>query len=408
MRILQISHNLHVTGGSDAVFFATSELLKRNGHQVVPFCIENEKNHDSTWARYFPKGADTRSKPAFDTLRYFYNMEAQRKLAQLIQDHGPFDAAHLHIYHGKHTPAILPVLRRRRIPVIHTLHEYKLACPVYTMQRGGAPCDLCISGSTANAIKHRCKDGSLARSAIMFAEFHAARLLGDLRNVDRFLCVSGFQRRVMEKAGLPRKKLRVLHNFVEEQPDSAPPTADAPLLYFGRIEKLKGLPTLLAAARDSGRKLVIAGQGAWQNPMYEALKSLPDVQYLGFKSGPDLARLIRQAKAVIVPSEWYENCPMSVLEAKAWGRPVVGARIGGIPELVREGRDGFLFEPGNADDLNRALGKLDQAAPQRLSQNARLDIANRFSASAHLDALLGHYLDVQPQPKLRPLMQASA
>jgi len=408
MNILEISHNYHVAGGSDAVFFATTKLLRQNGHHVVPFCIDSPKNRQTHWARYFPRGANTGAKPVRDTLRYFHNAEAARNLARLIQDHGPFDVAHLHIYHGKQTPAILPVLRRFGIRIVHTLHEYKLACPTYTMQRNGAPCDLCVSHGSVNALKHRCKDGSLAQSAVMVAEYHAARIRGDVRMVDRFLCVSGFQRQVMEKAGLPRQKLRVLHNFVEEQPDIGPPQPDAPLLYFGRIEKLKGLGTLLSAMRHTDRKLVIAGHGGWQQQMQAQISDMPNVTYAGFQSGAALEQLIKTARAVIVPSEWYENCPMSVLEAKAFGRPVIGARIGGIPELIRDGRDGFLFEPGNADDLGAALAKLNSGSGDIMYRNARLDIANRFSAHRHLGALTGHFAEIQTRPSLRPLAEAPA
>ena len=138
MRILQISHNYHIVGGSDAVFFATCDLLTNAGHEVIPFCI---KNPASKWARYFPRAADTCAAPVSDALRYFFNAEARDKLRQILDQAGPVDVAHLHIYHGKHTPAILPVLRERGIPIVQSLHEYKLACPVYTMQRDGKPCD---------------------------------------------------------------------------------------------------------------------------------------------------------------------------------------------------------------------------------------------------------------------------
>ena len=408
MKILQVSHNYHITGGSDAVFFATSDLLARNGHQVVPFCIDSPANRQTNFSRYFPRGADTKRKSFRDSWRYFHNGEAQRKLYRLIRDHGPFDAAHLHIYHGKQTPAILPILRHMGIPILHTLHEYKLACPVYTMQRDGAPCDLCISSGTSNALKHKCKGNSLLQSAAMLAEFHASRLMGDVRSIDRFLCVSGFQRKVMRKAGLPVEKLRVLHNFVEPQPEIGPAEPDAPLLYFGRLEKLKGVETLLRAVGQTGHRLVIAGDGAWKSPMLTQIAAIPNVSYVGFQSGQALKDLIGSARAVVVPSEWYENCPMSVLEAKALGVPVIGARIGGIPELVRDGRDGYLFEPGNVVDLCKAINALDAHPAEHFYHNARLDVANRFSADSHLDALLGHYSDVQPRPKMGAILEARA
>lgn len=358
--------------------------------------MANHANRPSQWSRYFPRGADTGTAPVRDTLRYFFNAEARDKLRQLLDHAGHVDVAHLHIYHGKQTPAILPVLRERGIPIVQSLHEYKLACPVYTMQRDGKPCDLCVRGSVLNCVRHRCKDASLARSAVMAAERVTSRILGDVRLVDRFFCVSDFQRQIMARAGIPKDKLHTLHNFVDTDATAAAPGHDGYLLYFGRIETLKGVATLLQAVTHSGHQLRGAGDGAWRAQMQSLIAGLANVTYLGFQQGEALRRLVGRAKAVIVPSEWNENCPMSVLEAKALGRPVIGARIGGIPELVRDGRDGFLFEAGDAADLARALAALDQADHARLSRNARKDAKARFSHKVYLATLFQHYQDIQP------------
>ncbi len=398
MRVLQISHNHHITGGSDAVYFATSKLLQEAGHDVIPFCIASDQNAPTPWDRYFPAGADSKKAPFRDGLRYFFNAEARTNLIRLLDDVGPVDVAHLHIYHGKQTPAILPVLRARGIPVVHTLHEYKMACPVYTLQRNGTPCDLCVQGSALNCLRHRCKDGSMLRSAVMTAEMAVSRALGDVRLVDRFICVSNFQHQIMERAGIPARKLSTLHNFVDT---SGPPPAmghDGYLFYFGRIEKLKGLPTLIDAARHSGQRLLIAGDGAWREEMQKRIAGLANIEYLGFQSGRALTHLIARSKAVVVPSEWYENCPMSVLEAKALGRPVIGARIGGIPELVRDNIDGFLFAPGDPADLMRKFQTLERANHDNLSKFARKDAQTRFSKTTHQRTLLDHYQSLLSSP----------
>lgn len=395
MKILQISHRHHIAGGSDAVFFATTRLLEAAGHDVIPFCVSDPRNLPSPVSSYFPEAADTRCKPVAQTLRYIWNADARDRLRHLIADHGPFDVAHLHIYHGKHTPAILGVLVAAGIPILHSLHEYKLACPVYTLQRGQTPCQSCVTGSTLNALRHRCKDGSLARSAVMWAEFHTARALGDVKRIDRFLCVSDFLNAVMARAGLPAKKLHRLHNFVE--PAAKPGPGDGGLLYFGRIEELKGLPTLVDAIAGTGQRLTIAGDGSWAGALRRRVADCPEINFVGFKSGSALTRLIRHAAAVVVPSEWYENCPMSLLEAKAQGVPVIGARIGGIPELIKNGQDGFLYTPGDRNDLVRALVAFRRADRSRLASAALDDVRARFSPEVHLRALLRHYADVQPR-----------
>jgi len=397
MRMLQVSHNHHIVGGSDRMFFETSALLEKAGHEVIPFCLNSSFDQPSKWSGFFPRGADTANPSLRDTMRYFYNFDARICLDRLLEVAGSIDVAHLHIYHGKLTPSILPVLKSRGIPIVQTLHEYKMACPVYTMLRHGRNCDACVEGSNLNSIRHRCKDKSVVKSAIMAAEMKLSRMLGDVNLVDRFICVSEFQRDIMIRAGLPEKKLVTLHNFVRSSSEVQCGDTDDYFLFFGRIETLKGLPTLLDAVAQSRQRLLIVGDGSWKPEMLKRVHSQPNVDYMGFKDGVELATLIARAKAVVVPSEWYENCPMSILEAKAMGRPVIAANIGGIPELVRDGVDGFLFRSGDPVDLCKALDRFKMASHQNLSQNALLDVAQRFSSDVHLTALLGIYKSVSPE-----------
>lgn len=390
MNILHISHRYHVAGGSDAVFFATTDLLDQAGHRVVPFCIDDPANLPSEFSPWFAKAAGTRNIRLREAPRYFWNRDAARKLAHLINENGPFDVAHLHIYHGKHTPSILGVLRRHGIPTVHSLHEYKLACPVYTMERSGKPCDACLDGTGLKPLRFRCKSASALASAVMLAEFHVARALGDRRLIDRFICVSEFQRGVMERAGIAADKLCTLHNFVDITDPGNDPPGDY-FLYFGRIEKLKGVPTLLRAAAQTGCNLVVAGDGSWSDELSRQAQSHPNIRLSGFQDRAGIAKLLRGARAVIVPSEWYENCPMSVLEAKAQGRAVIGARIGGIPELVRDNLDGLLFEPGQVDQLTSAINAMTPKRAREMGMRAREDALKRFSPGTHLARLTAQY-----------------
>ncbi len=399
MRILQISHRHHIAGGSDAVFFATCDLLRSAGHQVIPFCMSDPANQPTHWSEHFPEGADTSAPVWSDALRYFYNRDAREKLDRLLAGAGPVDVAHLHIYHGKQTPAILPVLRRHGIPVVQTLHEYKLACPVYTLERNGQPCELCVTGSALNALRHRCKDGSVLRSLVMLSEMATSRLLGDIRLVDRFICVSDFQRHIMKRAGVPARKLLTLHNFLDLSGARPAPDHGGYYLYFGRIEALKGISTLIDAFADGTRRLVVAGTGSLAAEVENRAAQSRHIDYRGFLSGRPLAELIAKAKAVIVPSQWYENCPMSILEAKAHGRPVIAAEIGGIPELVQSGQDGFLFEPGNVASLVSALDRFEGSDHAAMAAAARTDAEQRFSAAGHLEKLLELYTSLSPSPQ---------
>lgn len=392
-RVLQVNNHHRIIGGSDSVYFNTSELLRAQGSEVINFAAASEHDVPSPYSGYFPQGLDTKKLSLTDIGKYMRNADAAKAIDRLIRTVGPFDVAHLHIYYGRLTAAILPKLRRHGIPIVQTIHEYKLVCPVYTMERNGAVCEKCVQGNRLNAIRNRCKEGSLAKSIAVLAEFWASRLQGDVRFMDRIICVSDFQRGLMLRAGIPASKLVTLHNFVDPtlfKPVASEKKGDY-FLYFGRIEALKGLPTLIRAAEKTGIALKVAGVGGWSQNMMRRIGGNSRVEALGYVGGQTLRDLISHAKAVVVPSEWYENCPMTVLEAKAAGTPVIGARIGGIPELIRDGVDGTLFEPGNVDDLSRAINDVCNGDLIGMAHAACEDVNARFSKEFHLERLIEIY-----------------
>ncbi|MEM7722602.1 MAG: glycosyltransferase [Pseudomonadota bacterium] len=394
MRVLHINNVHHVRGGSDVVYFKTGDLLTAAGHDCTYFASAHPANRAAATASYFPKAVENAQPRRTEAHRFLFNASARAALTRLIAEQGPFDIAHLHIYHGRLTAAILEPLRRAGIPVVQTLHEYKPACPVYTMERDGQVCEACLVHGPTQVLRHRCKDGSLDRSLAMLAEYWAARLLGDRRGIDRFICVSAFQRDIMRRAGLPEQKLRLLHNFVAPAPPMPQETADPQrpyLLYAGRIDRLKGVPMLIEAVKRTGDRLVLAGDGPWSTQMAEAITDYPAISAMGFLQPDALQTLVAGARAVVVPSVWYENCPLSVLEAKALGVPVIAARIGGVPELVRDGVDGLLFRAGDVADLQRALAVFATSDRDTMSAAAKDDATARFAPDVHLPRLLSIY-----------------
>ncbi len=396
MDVLQINNNHRIVGGSDTVYFNTGALLEAHGHNVSWFAGAHEKNQPCADERFFPAAADLSTRRPAELPKYFFNSAARRNMAALLDEKGAMDIAHAHIYYGLVTSSILKPLKARGVKFVQSLHEYKLACPVYTFERGGAICEDCVGGSTFQCVSNRCKDGSLVNSAIAWAEFQVSRWLGDVSLVDQFICVSGFQAGILARAGVPADKLTTLHNFVDPArlaPQQSGTRGDY-LLYFGRIEELKGVATLTDAVAKTKTPLKVAGTGAWSETFKTRIADMDHVDYLGFVSGEPLRELVAGARAVVVPSEWYENCPMTVLEAKAVGTPVIGAAIGGIPELVRDGVDGFLFEAGNADSLAEALAKLEAADIDAFSAAAAQDVRERFSPDAHFAKLMTIYEQV--------------
>lgn len=391
MKILNIGHNYYVSGGSDRVLIETEKLLMEYGHEVIPFCAKSFKNEKNKYDIFFPKAIDLKNFSVKDIPSFFYNFDAKVKLEDLINYcGGNISIAHLHIYYGKLTPSILGVLKKNKIAVIQSLHEYKLACPVYTMENKSQVCHKCITGSRINCVLNKCKDDSYIKSAVMAFESFTSNLLGDKNKVDLFLSVSNFHRDIMIQAGIPSDKIKVLHNFVDTEMYSAKSSHDDYFLYFGRIEKLKGINTLIKAFSNSKHKLIIAGDGNYREQLKNSIHNLPNVEFVGFKSGDELNSLISLSKGVIVPSEWYENCPMNILEAKSMSRPVIGTKIGGIPELINHGKDGYLFECYDHLALESYLDLVDENF-LKLSKNARADIELRFSKQAYYKKLMSYY-----------------
>lgn len=391
MKCLQVNSFHHVRGGSDQVYFKTSDLLRSRGNTVANFAARDDKDDPHPDARFYP-AAQVGDRRLRDLPNYIYSSVAKTKVQEFLTHHGRFDVAHLHIYYGRLTTSILNPLRENCGAVVQTLHEYKLACPIYTMERDGKPCEVCVTDGPFNAVRYKCKNGSRAASAAMYAEFRISRALGDVSKIDKMICVSDFQRSVLERAGIPEAKLVTLHNFVDTADirTAKPAEKKSYFLYFGRIEKLKGIKTLVAAAKSCGAEVVIAGDGQWVGDLTAQIDGT-NIRYVGFQQGEALATLVREARAVVVPSEWYENCPMSVLEAKAAGTPVIGARIGGIPELIQDGIDGMLFPAGDVSALAQAMEKVANSDIIDWGQAARRDVETRFSADQHYDRLLGIY-----------------
>lgn len=391
MKILNVGHNYHVAGGSDRVLIETGELLTDNGHTVIPFCAQNEKNLDSAYSRFFPRSIDFNKINIRSLLSFFYNFEAKSFLISLLKSQdSSIDIAHLHIYYGKLTTSVLHALKKHDVPIVQSLHEYKLACPIYTMELNGNVCEKCINGNKIHCVLNKCKNSSYLQSTVMATESYISRVLGDIRNIDLFLSVSEFHKTVMLKAGIPSEKLKVLHNFVDTDKYKAEHTHENYFLYFGRIEKLKGMDTLISAFEKTSHKLKIVGEGAYLPEVLKRISTIQNIEYEGFKQGKELINYISNATAVIVPSEWYENCPMNVLEAKALGRPVIGSDIGGIPELIRNNIDGYVFEPGNVIKLSECIDNVTKQFTE-MSILAREDAVSRFSKVAYLEKLLAFY-----------------
>ena len=284
-----------------------------------------------------------------------------------------------------------------------SLHDYKLICPVYTLYRSGKPCESCLYGKYYHCLLRRCNRGSHLHSLLNVAEMYLHHgILKIYRNVDAFIAPSRFLHRKVEKAGLDRPVV-YLPNFVSL--DSFSPRydwEDDSILYFGRLTPEKGLYTLLNAVEGLDLRLRIIGDGPQRDELekHTRARHMSNVEFTGRLEMEQLRESIRRARFVVLPSEWYENCPRAITEAYASGKPVIGARIGGIPEMIVEQETGLTHRPGDAQDLREKIQYLwyNPALISRMGRNAREFAEESFSPEAHYRRLTEVYREASGDP----------
>jgi len=398
-RLLSINNYYYRRGGSETVFFEHNRLLENAGWSVVPFSASRAQNQPTEWSSYFVDGLDrpTRSPVSkfYRAVRAIYSVEAARRVRRLIAASRP-DVAHAHnIYHHL-SPSILVELRRQRIPTVLTLHDLKLACPAYKMYSQGAVCESCRGGALRNVVKKRCIKNSVGMSALVWVEstVHKALRLYE-STVSQFVVPSRFLLTKFADWGLDTSRFAYVPNSVDVDamvPQGQPGNA---FVYLGRLVPEKGVATLIRAAARARTPLRIVGTGSEEISLRQLAAQLGgDVEFTGHLSGAALRAAISSARAVVIPSEWFENAPISVMEASALARPVIGADIGGIPELIRPEETGFIFSSGNVDALADILAHVAQLPAPKLIQIGRAGrewMRAEFSPAAYRDRMLSLY-----------------
>jgi glycosyltransferase involved in cell wall biosynthesis len=380
-------HDVGRAGGVGRYIVQEAEDLTAMGWEVIPFAIADENARPSKWDKYFPKAHDY-SSPRFDltaATSLVWNFEAAKKLDALIKESKP-DVAHIHnIYHHL-SPSILTVLKKHNIPVVQTLHDWRLLCPAIHMLQNNRICEKCKGGKYHHAITGKCVKGSLPASILAVTEtkLHTSKKM--YRNtVSKFLCPSQFLKDKHIEWGWPADKLLHLPNFVDLNQWPENDNRKDYYLFVGRLSHEKGLKTLLEAHAmwNDGLELRIAGDG----PQADELKNLAtnNVTFLGHIPLEQVKEEITSAQFTVIPSQWYENGPFSIIESLAAGTPVVGTDLGGIPEHLDE-KCGILFESGNKNSLLTALQKAST-----LGIDARTSARNRaktlFDRKKHMQKL---------------------
>jgi len=413
VRIL-LAHKYFFRGGGTATYlFALIEELERRGHQWVPFTVDYEQTEVNSYKEYFVSsplgGNETHYKDMnFSPLamlkllgRATYSFEARSKALKLIDTANP-DIAYIHNVYNYISPSIIHACRKRNLPTVMRVPDYNLMCAELHFLHDGQRCTECLEHGYKRALHYRCLKGSLAATAARVASMYIHKWLHIYDNVDLFITPSAFMRDMMMRAGYDADKIVHIPSFYPGQVDTDyQPTKDDYILYFGRLAPEKGIDTLIQAMSmvNGEVSLVIAGSDVdGTRAQLERLASdlkLENIEFAGFQDQNALGELIDGCLFTVVPSRWYDNCPMATIEAFAHKKAVVGSNIGGIPEQIADGC-GLLFEPDNAEDLAEKMQLLlDRPELRRqMGRAAGERVATDYAPEVHCERLLTLLEDV--------------
>ena len=385
------------------MFFEEMRLFAELGWQTAAFAMKHPNNDQSEWDQYFIEEVEfgreySAWQKAVRAGRVIFSLEARQKLRQLLSNFRP-DVAHAHNVYHHISPSIFGALKDEGIPTVLTLHDLKLACPAYKMFTHDGICERCKGQRLHEVVIHRCIRESRSLSALIFVESVLHRLIGAYsKNVDRLIVPSRFYLNKFCEWGWNKSAFSYVPNFVDLDAFSVQSDVGNAFVFFGRLSAEKGLATLIRAAAKAGVPLRIVGTG----PEEAALRRLStelnaNVELMGYRSGKDLQAIVGVARAVVLPSEWYENAPMSVMEAYAMGKPVIGAAIGGIPELIAENQTGATFASGSVESLAGALATFAETSDVKLKEmgmTGREWMERDFSPTRHRERLIELYSEL--------------
>lgn len=374
MKILMINKFLYPNGGSETYIFKLGDYLKSQGHDVQYFGMEHEGRCVGNNVEAYTSDMDFHGGSKLSKLTYplkiIYSSEARKQIRKVLEDFKP-DVCHLNNFTYQITPSVILEIKKwnSKCKIVFTAHDYNLVCPNHMLNNPNTHqnCEKCLGGHYINCAKNKCIHSSYAKSLIGTLEAMFWNKKGTYKYIDKVICCSEFMKTKMDTNPVFKDKTVALHNFIDKVEWKDTEKKDY-ILYFGRFSEEKGIGTLIDVCKElKDVKFIFAGTG----PLENEIKNIQNIKNVGFQTGDSLEKLIREAKFSIYPSEWYENCPFSVMESQMYGTPVLGANIGGIPELIQFGKTGELFESGNKADLKNKIIQLNETNIQEYVDNCK-------------------------------------
>lgn len=407
MKILQVNKFFYPRAGTETYMFGLAERLRDRGHEVAFFSMKDSRNRPCSEDSFFVDPIDYFDSGRWNKVRFgakvIYSREAEKKLDRLLEAAKP-DIVHLHNFHHQLSPSILRPIRKRGIPTVMTVHDLKIVCPNYLMLAGDGVCERCKRHRYYHCFLQACVKGSRLGSLVNTIEMTVHWLLRSHRVIDRFLTPSAFYRNKLVEWGIPAEKVLHVPNPVDaEQYVPAHGPGDY-ILFAGRIAEEKGIFTLLRALKEAPMvPCRIAGTGPEEGAAHRLARDLDlkNAEFLGFVPQPQLMHVMGASRALVLPSEWYENGPMAGLESLALARPVVASTIGGIPEMVHAGVTGLLFPPGDAAELASCLRRVmeDPDEARRMGAAGRNLVETSYTPGQNTERVLAVYEELKGRNK---------
>lgn len=405
MRILLVNYRYFISGGPEKYMFNIKKMLEDNGHEVIPFSIHSDKNVETEYSKYFVEPIGSRSAVYFDEVkktpksiwqmlsRSVYSVEVERAIQKEIKDVKP-DLVYIIHFVNKLSPSVIIGAKKLGAPVVLRLSDYFLLCPRFDFMYEKKICEDCVTCGYHSCIKKRCVKGSLFASAVRVFSMKVHKMFNIYKDVDAFITPSMFLKEKLIANGFDESKIICIPTFTASKSAVGEPKVGTYGLYFGRITEEKGVETVVKAYETMPDRCVkIMGDDTTEEAVrlkkYVQERHMSNVEFLGFKSGEELEDVIKGARFTLIPSIWYDNLPNTALESFQYSKPVIASNIGSLPELVLNGVNGYLFGPGNAQELCEKIAFLDDnAIVEKMGAASRARLEERFAPQTHYNSLM--------------------
>jgi len=398
MKILLVNKFHYLKGGSEKYYFDLAKLLQEHGHEVAFFSMQDEKNIKTNCKEYFVENSDMNSKNPLKALDIIYSRKNKKVMEKALDEFKP-DIVHLNNFQRQLSASIIKPIKKRNIPIVFTAHDLQAICPAIVMLDNEKNiCEKCLKGKYMNCIKGKCVKNSGLKSILGAIEgkYYRSKKIYS-KGIDKIITPSEFYKQKLGEDGISFGKIEALHNFIDLDAYNVKTEDEGYALYYGRIIKEKGILNLIKAFKNiKNSKLYIAGDGPdldkvkkyiHKNNMEESVK------LLGFLSSDKVKEYVRKARFIVVPSIWYENCPYSVLETLAIGKPIIGSNLGGIPELVKDNETGLIYNYNNVKELEERMDKLfnNKEIALQFGKNAKEIAKKDFSKNEYYNKIMNIY-----------------